>query len=680
MIQYLIAAIINFTFSVLAIRRKDESASWVTAFCTFCFGSWALELYFLSAIKNLELLYPLFYVTRWGMFFITFAFALFAYQILQRRSKKYIYYVLIPGFTSTFSLCLANVFVFPSTLYLTDGGYLPEFDITFTWFTISSSLMVIATIVYCILSYRSVPFREKQKVRWLLATLLVQFTAGWISTLFFTKENYLKGMVSAVFITSFAIMFYYTSSSRQLMNLKLALIEGISKVFIVSSFVMVFFIIIHFSGEITPSLGNILIAFLFIVFTTQYYPILLDILQPRVRKIVSKRGYDHKKARSTLQKSLNECANLDQLSKILNQFSRATIEVSFCKVILNRETDKARLSINPNSDANQVICNSNHFSSTLSYIEENSKLALIDEVPQRVKSELSALNIGAVSPIILNGNLMGILAIGSPTFTEHFKNEDLFLAQWLSEELGLILDRIMQFKDAQDELANARKTISLIGVMNQYHHDIKTPLAIIDGVVSTDFYDRDKQRHIVLEQVERGTKLIAMMANILRGKRNRTISAVQINDIIKDSLFIFEKRFHRIDMDLSSIPQFYGDSVDLKIMFVNVIKNASESGISDRTLNLVVKTWTKDSTTYVSIQDTGSGIQKEQLLAIWDFGPSVKHGGSGVGLQAIKRIADEHDIAINVQSDINSGTTFTFTFPISANQNNIAELTSTPSV
>ncbi len=52
----------------------------------------------------------------------------------------------------------------------------------------------------------------------------------------------------------------------------------------------------------------------------------------------------------------------------------------------------------------------------------------------------------------------------------------------------------MLHEEILEVLGKAQKTNSLIELMYQYHHDIKAPLSIIDGVVSNDLYDRDKKK------------------------------------------------------------------------------------------------------------------------------------------------------------------------------------------
>eukprot|EP01025_Chloroclados_australasicus_P042430 TRINITY_DN4512_c1_g2_i1.p2 TRINITY_DN4512_c1_g2~~TRINITY_DN4512_c1_g2_i1.p2 ORF type:complete len:140 (+),score=10.41 TRINITY_DN4512_c1_g2_i1:3-422(+) len=111
--------------------------------------------------------------------------------------------------------------------------------------------------------------------------------------------------------------------------------------------------------------------------------------------------------------------------------------------------------------------------------------------------------------------------VGAPTQDTYYRYDDIRLFEWLQAELGQVLNRIRKLDEMQNQLGQAKKTLSMLGVMNHYHHDIKAPLSIIDGVLSNDIYDKEKQKDIVLQQVERGSRLIATMAGILNKRKEK---------------------------------------------------------------------------------------------------------------------------------------------------------------
>jgi signal transduction histidine kinase len=70
----------------------------------------------------------------------------------------------------------------------------------------------------------------------------------------------------------------------------------------------------------------------------------------------------------------------------------------------------------------------------------------------------------------------------------------------------------------------------------------------------------------------------------------------------------------------------------------------------------------------LQVQDTGIGIPEESLSLIFDRFYVVdksrfkETGGLGLGLSIVKQVADSHGAEIEVQSELNKGTTFLICF------------------
>src|SRR5204862_4825678 len=65
----------------------------------------------------------------------------------------------------------------------------------------------------------------------------------------------------------------------------------------------------------------------------------------------------------------------------------------------------------------------------------------------------------------------------------------------------------------------------------------------------------------------------------------------------------------------------------------------------------------------VTVADTGSGIPAERLSAIFDDFVTTKRRGLGLGLAIAKRIVEQLDGTITVESEVGRGTAFTLRFP-----------------
>jgi signal transduction histidine kinase len=65
----------------------------------------------------------------------------------------------------------------------------------------------------------------------------------------------------------------------------------------------------------------------------------------------------------------------------------------------------------------------------------------------------------------------------------------------------------------------------------------------------------------------------------------------------------------------------------------------------------------------ISFEDTGQGIEKQDLARIFDFYYSTKTGGTGLGLAIVQQIIEEHQGVVNVKSKIDEGTVFSIVLP-----------------
>ena len=105
-------------------------------------------------------------------------------------------------------------------------------------------------------------------------------------------------------------------------------------------------------------------------------------------------------------------------------------------------------------------------------------------------------------------------------------------------------------------------------------------------------------------------------------------------------------------------------------MLDNAVKYKKQEG----ELLLNVRTWNESGKLYISIQDNGIGIKKENLKKIFDKFYRVHTGklhdvkGFGLGLAYVKKIIQDHKGAIRAESELNVGTKFIIVLPLLKNE------------
>ncbi len=663
MIHYLVTCLVDFFVVFLALSKRNNPAAKPLALTAFSMGLWSMELFLLTVVKDLSVLSFWFHLTRWGMFFIAPSIAFLVWRLIGGGgSRLFLYAVVIPSFIFSAILSLANLLFFPSVLVPAIGGYLPKVDNIFYVFATSFLSCLLATIFFGATKFKSVTYREKQRIRWLLVTVMLILLMGLVSIYLVKYSFYLK-LVGAVANIVFISLLFYATIQNNLMDVRSAIGVTMARASILAAIVWSYFYVVEFMGDGSNSLGAAAVMIVFVVAVLELYPRLLKWMLPNAKKMLMKHSYEFDQVKEDTEKTLNHTMSISTMFEVLDHLLLKIVRVNNYKILVV-ESDVTR---NVNRVGEGLIHLPFEFvaedHSLIAYCNQNGNLNMADEMPEAIKYEMEKQRAALCFAVMSNKKLLAIVLVGASSNLSYYRYDDIKMFEWLSSELGQVLQRLIRLDDMQDQLGEAKKTLSMLGMMSHYHHDIKAPFAIIDGVFSSDMYDRDKQRDIVLAQVERGSKLIATMASILGGKRRRRVQPCALEALVKDCIFVFETSIDKVEYEFANIPRIAGDAEDLKILFINLIKNAVEARRGHEEIIVKISSWVEEGAVCMSIIDNGTGMSKQQLTDLWEQDYSAKEFGSGIGMQAIKRIADEHNARIEVRSEVGSGTEFIFRFP-----------------
>jgi signal transduction histidine kinase len=106
-----------------------------------------------------------------------------------------------------------------------------------------------------------------------------------------------------------------------------------------------------------------------------------------------------------------------------------------------------------------------------------------------------------------------------------------------------------------------------------------------------------------------------------------------------------------------------GDRFALGRVYRNLVTNAIQATAQGG--RVTISTARAGDRVAITVEDTGSGIPPEQLSTIFDEFVTTKRRGLGLGLAISKRIVEQLDGTIAVESEVGRGTKFTMRFPAS---------------
>ena len=167
-----------------------------------------------------------------------------------------------------------------------------------------------------------------------------------------------------------------------------------------------------------------------------------------------------------------------------------------------------------------------------------------------------------------------------------------------------------------------------------------------------------------------GKAMIDKVHDYVKGSFNEEKRLHKINDIVNSSTNMikykinFQKKEKQITLveDLKSERSIYCDEFELRQVFLNMLLNGMTAMGEKGTLT--VRTYDKDESAYIEIQDTGIGMSEEVKAKIFQpFFTTKGKQGTGLGLNTSKKILDKYSAGIIVDSQVGVGTVFTIIFP-----------------
>jgi signal transduction histidine kinase/CheY-like chemotaxis protein len=320
--------------------------------------------------------------------------------------------------------------------------------------------------------------------------------------------------------------------------------------------------------------------------------------------------------------------------------------------------------------ANDLIISKKLQELITAFDQEISKNYLREKTSQQraIAKASSVLKISGIAGLVV------ILLFSYIIFT------DFFRAEKLRKKLRIA-------KETTENVLKSRE--QLIATVS---HDLKTPLHTISGY--TELFRNtplsEKQEYYT-NQIASGSLFITQLVNDLldfskleAGKLKIDHIAFNLDTILLESGNAVKDRYSDKEVELRMIIDetlknryFKSDPLRIKQIVLNLVSNAfkfTERG-SVSIIAEIVKEKKKQTTTKITIKDTGIGISPEkQELIFKEFtqaeeDTSRKFGGTGLGLAISKKLAGLLGGTIAVVSELGKGSSFSISIPLE----NIAE-------
>ncbi|MDI7277442.1 MAG: hybrid sensor histidine kinase/response regulator, partial [Anaerolineae bacterium] len=245
--------------------------------------------------------------------------------------------------------------------------------------------------------------------------------------------------------------------------------------------------------------------------------------------------------------------------------------------------------------------------------------------------------------------------------------------------------RLRALEVQAEELARAKAELEKLDrlkseFMLTVAHELRAPVTAIQGylqIIVDGYVSADKQRPMLQRACERATELLELIDELLQLARIKGAPAearyeeLDMAEVLEKtaSLLQVEAERHKIALtvDIRARPRLLANADHVRQLWSNLISNAIKYTLPG---GKVTVTLGMDGDRAVgSVQDTGIGIGPEELPQLFreffrtERAKALQVRGTGLGLAIVKRILDLYGGSIQVESAVDRGSTFTFSWP-----------------
>lgn len=293
----------------------------------------------------------------------------------------------------------------------------------------------------------------------------------------------------------------------------------------------------------------------------------------------------------------------------------------------------------------------------------------------------------ATVPLMGKGKVIGVVLVDNLYNQNPITEEDIRFLSMFANQAGLAIENAslyrnleevhQELKEAQTFLVHLEKMVALGEMSTTIAHEIKNPLTSIGGFARRldrtlpEESQEKKYSQTIIKEVSRLEKVLKDLLSYTRDE-SLIFKELDLRDVLEESLSmviegIRSGRVQLIKEYGEEIPLIKGDSHQLKQTFFNLINNACQAMKERGTLFLRVHPFSKNSSLYVrvEVEDTGKGIDPENLHNIFNPFYSTKESSLGLGLPIVHKIIASHRGQIEVDNHPGTGVKFIITIPSS---------------
>lgn len=281
-------------------------------------------------------------------------------------------------------------------------------------------------------------------------------------------------------------------------------------------------------------------------------------------------------------------------------------------------------------------------------------------------------------PLLLRERAIGALQVLNKKGDAKFTDADLELLVNMSRQIAVALENAklyqrlherfqltaQELRATQEKLIRSERLAAMGHLVQGIAHEIRNPIMILGGFARRMRKQVEKDARlreyagIILEQSERLENMVLRIGDYV-SLLTPNMAPEHIGRLVKNVLGRFKPvaSSQGVSMKVAlerDIPTLRVDGHQITTALGNILENALES--MPQGGEVLVEGKKEDGGILILIRDTGAGITREDLDAVYDPFFSSKTQGVGLGLTMVHQIVMNHQGEIKIESERGKGT------------------------